>query len=88
MAVNTFDSHISDLGGRLQELMTVIDKLEGLLKTHNFNDYISLDAADYTDRQVTKAQYDAAMVTVTDLLNTWLPAGHGTNIDGYLYEIP
>jgi len=88
MAVNTFNSHLDELGNRLLELRVIIDKLDGLLLRHNNNAYSSLVSGDYDGRLVTKLEYDNAMTSINALLNTWLPAGNGTNIDSYLYEVP
>lgn len=88
MAINTFDSHLSEVGARLQELRNVIGDLEEILNRHGHNNYNALSAGDYVDRQVDKAQYDAALSSITNLVDTWLPVGHGTNIDQYLYEVP
>jgi len=88
MATNTFDSHLSEIGKQLAALRSTINDLQGLLKRHDHNDYTSLITADYTDRLVTKVQYDAALTSINDLINVWLASGHGTNIDGYLYEVP
>ena len=88
MALNTFSSHLSEVGASLQELMNVIDGLEGILNRHNHNNYGALSTDKFDSEVVTKAQYDAAMVSVTNLLETWLPGGHGTQIDNYLYEVP
>jgi hypothetical protein len=88
MAVNTFNSHLDEVGARLQDLRNTIDELEGLLKRHNHNAYDTLVAGDYAGRAVTKLQYDNALSSIDNLLNTWLTAGNGTNIDNYLFEIP
>lgn len=88
MAVNTFNSHISEVGAKLQEFRNVIDELEGLLKRHNHNGYSTLVTGDFAGRPVTKIQYDNAFSSIDDVLNTWLPAGNGTNIDTYLFEVP
>ena len=86
MAVNTFDSHLSEIGDRLALLRKITGDLEELLSRHDHNGYASLVAGDFTGRAVTKAQYDNAMTSIDNLLDIWLPAGHGTNIDNYLYE--
>ena len=88
MAVNTFDSHINEVGEKLQELRGIIGDLEEILNRHSHNNYSALVAGDYAGRQVDKVQYDAAMSSITNLINTWLTSGHGTNIDMYLYEVP
>jgi hypothetical protein len=88
MAVNTFDSHLSEVGARLQELRNTIDELEGLLLRHTHNGYSGLASGDFAGRAVTQLQYNNAITSIDNLLNTWLPAGHGTNIDQYLYEVP
>ncbi len=88
MAVNTFDSHLSEVGAKLQELRNVLGDLEEILKRHGHNNYSALVVGDFAGRQVDKAQYDDALSSITNLVNLWLPAGHGTNIDKYLYEIP
>ncbi len=88
MALNTFNSHLSEVGTKLQELQKVASDLEGLLNRHDHNNYSSLVTGDYTGRQVTKVQYDNALTTITNLIDTFMPAGNGTNIDQYLFEIP
>jgi hypothetical protein len=88
MSVKTFDSHLAEVGARLQELRESSSGLALLLERHNHNGYSTLDSVDFDGRQVTKGQYDAAMVSITNLIDTWLPGGHGTNIDTYLYETP
>lgn len=88
MAVNDFDSHINEVGEQLQAFRNVIDELEGLLKRHNHNAYDTLVTGDFAGRAVDKTQYDNAFSSIDNLLNTWLTAGHGTNIDMYLFEVP
>ena len=88
MAINDFQRHITELGARLQEFRVVVGHLDELLSRHGHNGYNSLVDDDFTETLVSKAEYDAAMVSVSNLVETWLPAGHGTNIDGYLYEVP
>jgi hypothetical protein len=88
MAVNSFKSHISEVGDRLKELRQATKELSLLLERHNHNNYSGLIAGDFTGQEVTKAQYDAALTSIVNLIDTWLPAGHGTNIDNYLYEVP
>lgn len=88
MSINTFDGHISEIGTDLQRLREIIDSLDGKLKRHTHNAYSGLMAGDFAGRQVDKVQYDNAITSIDNLLNTWLAAGHGTNIDAYLYETP
>jgi predicted negative regulator of RcsB-dependent stress response len=88
MAVNTFDSHLNEVGTKLQELRNVIGDLEEILKRHGHNNYSALAIGDYAGRQVDKTQYDNALSSITNLVDIWLPGGHGTNIDQYLYEVP
>lgn len=88
MALNTFNTHLSDVGQRLQELQQVTSNIEALLNRHDHNDYGSLIASDFDGRLVTKTQYDNALVTISNLIDTFMPAGNGTNIDQYLYEVP
>lgn len=86
MAVNSFDSHLSEVGAALQELNAAISRLDEILGRHDHNGYGLLVTANFDGRAVTKDEYDAAMSSIDNLIETWLPAGHGTNIDGYLYE--
>jgi hypothetical protein len=88
LAVNSFDSHLSEIGGKLQELRNVIGDLDEILARHNHNGYNSLISTDFDGRQVDKTQYDNALSSIDNLINTWLVGGHGTNIDNYLYEVP
>jgi hypothetical protein len=88
MAVNTFSSHISEVGTQLAALREATKELQFLLKRHDHNNYTAVLPAEFDTERVTKAQYDAAMSSVVNLIDTWLPAGHGSNIDKYLYETP
>ena len=88
MAILTFDQYLGDLGGAAQELRQARNRLEGILAQHNSAAFSTLVDGDFTDKTVTKAQYDALMVTVLDLIDTWWLAGHGTNIEAYLTERP
>ena len=88
MTILTFDQYLQDLGGAAQELRNARNRLEGILAQHNSGAYSTLVDADFTDKAVTKAQYDALMVTVNDLIGTWWLAGHGTNVENYLTEQP
>ena len=88
MALNTFDSHLSEVGTSLKELQKVVSNLEGRLKRHTHNAYDTLATGDYAGRAVTKIEYDNAITTINNLINTFMPAGNGTNIDQYLYEVP
>lgn len=90
MAVNTFSSHISEVGERLAELRESTKELQLLLKRHDHNNYTAVISAEFDTEQVkvTKIQYDAAMSSIVNLIDVWLPAGHGSNIDNYLYEVP
>ena len=87
MSVNTFNTHLDELGQRMQELLKIIEEIDGIMDRHTANGYSTLDAGDYTGRAVTKAQYDAATGSMTDLVNTWRPV-HRTNINQYLFETP
>lgn len=88
MTILTFDQYLGDLGGAAQELRQARNRLEGILAQHNSAAFSTLDNASFTDKTVTKTQYDALMVTVLDLIDTWWLAGHGTNIEAYLTERP
>lgn len=88
MALNTFASHLSEVGASLQELRAAIKELDFRLSRHDHNNYTAVLETEFNTEAVTKAQYDAAMSSINNLIYTWLPAGHGTNIDEYLYEVP
>ncbi|MHC4621363.1 MAG: hypothetical protein ACYTEQ_26780 [Planctomycetota bacterium] len=88
MAMNTFESHLSEVGTQLESLRDVIKELELLLKRHDHNNYTAIIGSEFDTEAVTKAQYDAAISSIDNLIDTWLPSGHGTNIDEYLYEVP
>lgn len=88
MALNTFASHLREVGVELKELRSAIRELDGLLNRHNHNNYTAIISSEFDIEPVTKAQYDAAMSSILNLIDTWLPAGHGTNIDSFLYETP
>lgn len=88
MAVNDFDSHLTDVGNALDEFRQAVKVLEDLRKRHNHNGYSTLASTAFDGRAVDKTTYDLAMSTVVALLDTWLVAGHGTNIDKYLFEVP
>ena len=88
MALSTFESHLSDVGVKLRELQNAVSDLEGLLNRHTHNGYSSLVTGDYDEEAVTKIEYDNAITTINNLINTFMPAGNGTNIDQYLYEVP
>ena len=88
MAVNSFDSHLAEIGTQLQEFRKVASELELLLSRHTHNGYASLVTGSFAGRSVDKEQYDNALSSIDNLLNTWLAGGHGTNIDEYLYEVP
>lgn len=88
MSIQTFDNYLSELGGAASDLRMARDRLASMLSRHNSAGYSSLQAGDFTGMSVTKAQYDALMVTVNDLIGTWWVAGHGTNIESYLTEKP
>jgi len=88
MAILTFDQYLQDLGGAAKDFQTAKDRLAAKLSQHNSASYSTLADIDFTDKVVTKAQYDALMVTVLDLIDTWWLAGHGTNIENYLTERP
>ncbi len=88
MTILTFDQYLQDVGGAARDLQIARNRLEGILAQHNSGAYSTLLDADFTDKAVTKAQYDALMVTVNDLIDTFWLAGHGTNIEAYLTERP
>lgn len=88
MAILTFNQYLQELGGAASDLRAARDRLDALLTRHNSAGFSSLQAGDFTGRPVTKAQYDALMVSINDLIGTWWPAGHGTNIEAYLTENP
>ncbi len=88
MTTFTFDQYLGDVGGAAQQLRVARDRLAGLLSQHNSASFSTLVDIDFESRVVTKAQYDALMVTVNDLIGTWWLAGHGTNIEAYLTERP
>lgn len=88
MATFTFNQYLDELGGAATDLRNAKDRLDGLLSRHNSSAFSSLTSDAFTGRKVTKAQYDALMITATDLVNTWWLAGHGTNIESYLTENP
>jgi hypothetical protein len=88
MATNDFDTHLQNVGIALEQFNEARSALEDILSIHNHNNYNALVSGVYTGRVVTKAQYDDALSSIVNLFDTWLPAGHGTNFDKYLYEIP
>jgi predicted negative regulator of RcsB-dependent stress response len=88
MSIFTFDQYLDDVGGAVQEFQKARDRLEALLSRHKSAAFSDLAAADFSGKTVTKAQYDAAMVTFNDLVNTWWTSGHGTNLEAYLTERP
>lgn len=88
MAILTFDQYLQDLGGAARDLQIARNRLEGILAQHNSAAFSTLDDIDFTDKVVTKVQYDALMVTVEDLINTFWVAGNGTNVENYLTERP
>lgn len=88
MALNTFASHLTEVGARLRELRASIKELDDLLSRHGHNNYTAIVESEFDTEQVTKDQYNAAMSSIENLTGTWLPAGHGTNIDSYLFEVP
>ena len=88
MAINDFDSHLTDVGNALDDLNETMARLDELLRRHNHNDYSTLITTDFDGRAVDKPTYDSALSSIDNLLNTWLTAGHGTNIDAYLHERP
>jgi hypothetical protein len=87
MALNTFNGHISELGEKMQELLEIIEQIDGIMDRHTANGYSGLATGAYTGRSVDKTQYDAATSSMADLVDTWRPT-HRTNINAYLYEIP
>jgi hypothetical protein len=87
MAVNSFDSHLSELGSKMQQLLDVIEEIDGIMDRHAANGYSGLAAGDYAGRAVDKTQYDNATSSMVNLVDTWRPA-HRTNINLYLFEIP
>lgn len=88
MAINDFDNHLQEVGNVLEDLLEARKNLESLLSRHFEKNYSALIAGDFANRAVTKTDYDAAFVSINDLLNVWFPAGHGTNINNYLNESP
>jgi hypothetical protein len=88
MAIITFNQYLEELGGAASDLRMARDRLAGLLSRHNSAAFSGLVTGDFTNRPVTKAQYDALMVSANDLVNAWWVAGHGTNIEAYLTEKP
>lgn len=88
MALNTFASHLGEVGLNLKALRSAIRELDGLLNRHVHNNYTSIISSEFDIEPVTKEQYDSAMASISNLIDTWLPAGHGTNIDSFLYETP
>jgi hypothetical protein len=88
MAIITFNQYLDEVGGAASDLRAARDRLAGLLSRHNSAALSGLVAGDFAGRPVTKAQYDALMVSANDLVNTWWVAGHGTNIEAYLTERP
>lgn len=88
MAILTFDQYLQDLGGAAQELRNARDRLDGVLSQHNSAAFSTLVDADFTDKVVTKVEYDALMITVENLINTFWLAGNGTNVENYLTEQP
>lgn len=75
MAIVTFNTYLQELGGAASDLRAARDRLDGLLSRHNSAGFSSLETADFSGRPVTKAQYDALMVTINELVGTWWPAG-------------
>lgn len=88
MAIFTFDQYLDELGGAADDLRAAKDRLAALLSRHNSSGFSSLVEANFAGKKVTKAQYDALMVSAADLVGVWWAAGHGTNIEAYLTEKP
>lgn len=88
MAILTFNQYLEELGGAASDLRQARDRLAGLLSRHNSAALSGLASEDFTGRPVTKAQYDALMVTANDFVGSWWVAGHGTNVEAYLTERP
>lgn len=88
MAIITFNQYLNEVGGAIQDLQRARDRLEALLSRHNSAGFSSLPESAYLGQPVTKAQYDAVMVSATNFIDTWWAAGHGTNIENYLTEHP
>lgn len=88
MAIQTFNNYLEEVGGAAQDLRNALIRLEGILDRHNSSDFSSLTTNNFSGRPVTKAQYDALMVTIGNLVTVWYPAGNGTNIEAYLTERP